>query len=208
MTFVCFWAETFSAQSVRILFTGKHVMIRLVKLSCILGVILGLLTSVSLAQDLTPADYAQFWEPMVGNWKMTDEVDGHKTTGIFNFHFAPNNKCILLYHGIEEESFTQQLQGFNPVTKKQVAYGFADDGHFQIQTITVKGMRKGMKAAKGVGGDWERKVFSTDGTTTIFTSKWIFEEVEKDKVVMLWFDGKENGKPVHDEMRMILERVE
>ena len=183
-------------------------MIRVLQLSCILGVLLAPLTSVTSAQDLTPADYAQFWEPMVGNWKMTDEVEGDKTTGIFNFHFAPNNKCILLYHGSEEESFTQQLQGFNPVTKKQVAYGFAEDGHFQIQTITVKGMRKGMKAAKGVGGDWERKVFSTDGTTTTYTSRWVINELTKNKIVVVWLDEKKDGKPFRDEIRMTLERKE
>ena len=57
--------------------------------------------------------------------------------------YAPNKKCILLYHGSKDEPFTQQLQGFDPVSRKQIAFGFSENGNFQIQTITVDGMRKG-----------------------------------------------------------------
>jgi len=131
-----------------------------------------LAASVVLAEEPTIEDYTTFWRPVLGSWKMTNDTDGKITTGTFKFRIAPNKKCVLLYHGGEGEPFTQQLQGYDPVAKKLVAYGFSDNGNFQIQTIGIDGFKKGMKAAKGVGGDWELKVFASDGTTTTSTSKW------------------------------------
>ena len=95
---------------------------------------------------------------------------------------------MLLYHGGEGEPFTQQLQGYDPVAKKLVAYDFSENGNFQIQTIGIDGFKKGMKAKQGVGGEWELKVFAADGTTTTSTSKWKWTHLEKDKIVMEWYD--------------------
>ena len=144
------------------------------------------------AEEPTIGDYTTFWRPCVGSWKMTMDADGEITTGTFKLRIAPNKKCILLYHGGDDESFTQQLQGYDPVAKKIVAYGFSENGNFQIQTIGIDGMKKGMKAAKGVGGDWEMKVFAANGTTTSSTSKWKWTHLEKDKIVMEWFDIEGN----------------
>ena len=74
-----------------------------------------------------------------------------------------------------------------------------------IQTIVVDGMKKGMRAAKGVGGSWELKVFGNDGTTTTTTSKWSFIEVDQKQVVMVWTDVNEDGNPKQD-VKMSLER--
>ena len=171
------------------------------------GLVLAAIAQQSPAEELTAKDYTDFWRPVVGNWKMTDEMGGETTTGIFRFHVAPNKKCILLYHGAPGAPYTQQLQGYDPVTKKLIAVGFRDTGDYQIQTIIIDGMEKGKIAAKGIGGSWEMKVFGTDGKTTITTSKWSFEDVGKKRVVMLWSDMKEDGKPV-PELRMTLERQE
>lgn len=181
-------------------------MIRLFHLACLVGLTLVLFGSPTTGEDLTPDDYTQFWEPVVGNWNMTSTALGKTTTGTFDFQIAPNKKCILLYSGGDGLPFTQQLQGYDPVSKKQVAFGFCQDGHFQIQTISVDGMRKGLKAAKGVGGDWELKTFSTDGKTSVLTCKWKWDALEKDRIVMVWYDAKRDGQPVTEDIRLILER--
>jgi hypothetical protein len=172
----------------------------------LVGIVLGVNGSLALAEDLTPEDYNQFWKPGMGTWKMTSDSFGQVTTGTFTMKYAPNKNCILLYHGSGDGPFTQQLQGYDPVSKKQIAFGFSGNGDFQIQTITVDGMKKGMKAAKGVGGDWEHKLFSTDGTTTTTTFKWKWEQLDKDKIVIVWFDARKNGQPVAGENRMTLQR--
>ena len=100
----------------------------------------------------------------------------------------------------------QQLQGYDPVAKKLVAFGFSGDGNFQIQTIKVDGMKKGMTAAKGVGGDWELKVFAADGTTKTNISKWEFTQLEKDKVVMTWSKVEGNDPDQPNRLTMTLER--
>jgi hypothetical protein len=181
-------------------------MTRFVAPLVVVGLGLLLLTAPVSGEELTTDDYIQFWKPCIGKWKMTDDVFGEISTGTFEIRFSPNRKCLLLYHGSEGEPFTQQLQGYDPVGKKQIAFGFSENGNFQIQTITVDGMRKGMKAAKGVGGDWELKVFRTDGTTSITTCKWKWAELEKDKIVMVWFDATRDGEAVSGEVRMTLER--
>jgi len=181
-------------------------MIRLFSFCFVIGLALALSGLPTQGQELTSDDYIQFWEPVMGSWKMTNDRSGTITTGTFRIEFAPNRKCILLYHGGEKDPFTQQLQGYDPVGKKQIAFGFVENGNFQIQTITVDGMRKGLKAAKGVGGNWEQKIFSPDGKTTTFTSKWKWTHLDKDKIVMMWTDIKQEGKPETEELTMTLER--
>jgi hypothetical protein len=162
--------------------------------------------SVISAKEPTVADYTTFWRPIVGSWKMTNDADGKITTGTFKFRISPNKKCVLLYHGEKGEPFMQQLQGYDPVAKKLLAFGFSENGNFQIQTICIDGMAKGKKAAKGDGGNWEQKVFGTDGTTTTSTSKWKFTHLEKDKVVMEWSDI-EGGEDQPKKLTMTLERA-
>lgn len=164
-------------------------------------------TSVVFAEEPTIEDYTAFWQPCVGSWKMTNDADGKITTGIFKFRIAPNKKCVLLYHGGVGVPFTQQLQGYDPVAKKLVAYGFTENGNFQIQTIGIDGFKKGMKAKQGVGGDWEMKVFAADGTTTTSTSNWKWTHFEKNKVVMEWYDIQ-GGVDQPKRLIMTLEREE
>jgi hypothetical protein len=160
-----------------------------------------------VAGDPTIEDYTMFWKPVEGTWKMTNDRDGKKTTGTFEFKIAPNNKCVLLYHGVPGAPYTQQLQGYDPVAKRLVAYGFTGDGNFQIQTIGIDGMKKGLKAAKGIGGDWDHKIFKADGTTTAITSKWKWTHLEKDKIVMEWYDVKD-AEDGAKRLVMTLERKE
>lgn len=180
-------------------------MIRLFHTSLVIGFAFVLSGSPAMGQDVTADDYIQLWKPLVGAWKMTTDVYGEPRVGTFDFQLAPNEKCFLIYHGAEGVPFTQQLEGYDPVIKKHVAFGFCEDGVFQIQTISVEGMRKGLKAAKGIGGDWEAKRFSPDGKLTTLTSKWRFAEFTDNKIVMFWSDVKRDGKPV-GETTMTLER--
>jgi hypothetical protein len=191
-----------------LLYVEDVVMTRLLYLFFLLGTCLLLLITPASGDDLTTDDYIEFWKPVIGKWKMTSDAFGRISTGTFQISFSPNRKCLLLYHGTAGEPFVQQLQGYDPVGKKQIAFGFSENGNFQIQTITVQGMRKGMKAAKDVGGDWEAKVFSTDGTTSITTCKWKWAELEKDRIVIVWFDTTTDGEAVPGEMKMTLEREE
>ena len=170
-------------------------------LFCFLGI------STVSAEEPTIGDYTTFWRPTVGSWKMTMDADGKINSGTFKLRIAPNKKCVLLYHGGGDGPFTQQLQGYDPVAKKLVAYGFSENGNFQIQTIGIDGMKKGMKAATGVGGDWELKVFSVDGTTKTATSKWKFLKLEENKIVMEWSDIEGNVDD-HKKLTMTLEREE
>ena len=142
------------------------------------------------AEEPTIGDYTTFWRPSVGSWKMTIDADGEIITGTFKFRIAPNKKCCLLYLGGEGGPFIQQLQGFDPVAKKLVSHGFTETGDRWIQTFNIEGMKKGMKAATGVGGDWEKIVYGADGTTKTATSTWKFLQVEQNKIVMEWSNIK------------------
>jgi hypothetical protein len=66
-------------------------------------------------------------------------------------------------------------------------------------------MKKGMQAAKGVGGSWELKVFHNDGKITITTCKWSFVELDDTHSKMVWTDLKEDGVPKLDTI-MTLQR--
>jgi hypothetical protein len=164
-----------------------------------------MMVPAGVAEELTADDYMEFWQPIIGSWNMTVESQGETTKGTFLFEMSRNKKCLILCHG-GDEPYTQQLQGYDPVSKKQIAFGFTGEGDFWIQTIGVDGMAKGKKAAKGVGGDWEHKIFSSDGKTTTRTSKWTWREMGRNKIVMVWYDIKEDGKVVPGEHIMTLER--
>ena len=167
-----------------------------------------LLATTMFAEDPTAQDYTTMWKPVEGSWNMTNDADGKITTGIFTFRISQNGNCVLLYHGDEGGPFTQQLQGYDPVAKKLVAYGFTDNGNFQIQTIGIDGMTAGKKVAEGLGGDWEHKIFSAGGAVTTTTSKWKFVTVESDKIVMQWFDATGNDPSQPKRLTMTLERRE
>lgn len=66
-------------------------------------------------------------------------------------------------------------------------------------------MKKGMRLAAGVGGDWETRIASKDGKATTQTARWKFTQVDQDRLVIVWSDQKEDGKPMPDS-KMILER--
>jgi len=185
----------------------EQAMKRATSLTCA-SLILILIAPTAFADEPTVGDFTAFWSPIVGFWKMTNEVFGETNTGIFRFRIAPNKKCALLYHGSDKEPYTQQLQGYDPVAKKLFAFGFQDTGNFQIQTISIDGMTKGKKAAKGEGGSWELKVFGTDGKTITSTSKWSFTHLDDEKVVIVWKDIVDDGQPKPGEIRMTLERQE
>ena len=172
----------------------------------IAAAVCSLFIASTVSAQPTVEDYTSFWKPIVGNWKMTNDADGKITTGVFNFKISRNKKCVLLYHGGKDDPHTQQLQGYDPVAKKLVAYGFAETGHFQVQTIGINGMKKGMEADEGTGGDWEMKVFGKDGSTKTTTSKWKFTKMEKDKIVMVWYDIKSDDPDQPSKLTMTIER--
>ncbi len=180
-------------------------MTRLMVALAFLGLVGVLAVPSAVAQELTADDYVQFWRPIVGTWKGTFEIDGKTNPITFHFRIAPNKKCILLYDDSEGEPGTQQLQVYDPIAKHEIAWGVDKDGNRQIQKIVIDGMKKGMKAAKGVGGSWELQVFDNDGKTTTTTCKWSFAELDETHSVMVWSDVKEDGNPKPD-TRMALER--
>lgn len=158
-----------------------------------------------VAQELTAEDYVNFWQPLVGTWRGTAEVGGESTPITFRFRVSPNKKCLLLYDDSDGVPGTQQLQVYDPVAKQEIAWGVDKDGQRQIQTIVVNGMKKGMKAAKGVGGTWEIKLSTNDGQTIMTKGKWAFVKVDETHVVMEWTDLKEDDKAKPD-TKMTLER--
>jgi hypothetical protein len=156
-------------------------------------------------EALTADDYIEFWKPLVGSWKSTTEINGKTTSGTFRFRLARNQKCLLLYSEDEGGQSVQQIQGYDPATKRSVAWGFTHDGSVWFQAIVIEGMKKGMKAAAGVGGTWEKRISSRDGKTVTQTAKWVFPQVDDKRLAILWSDLKEDGKPISD-VKFTLER--
>ncbi len=134
----------------------------------------------ALAQEPTIEDAIDFWKPHEGLWNGTSETNGKTETGIFSFRRARNDKCFLLYSEGLGDTPVQQLQGYDPVAKKFVAWGFTADGSCWQQTISVDGLKAKMKLAAGIGGKWESRVSTKDGTTTTTTCNWSFPEVTED----------------------------
>lgn len=161
--------------------------------------------SAAVAQELTADDYVAFWENNVGTWKGTFEQDGKVSEITFRTRIAPNKKCLLHYDELDGTPGTQQLQVYDPIAKHEIAWCVDKDGQRIIQAIVIDGMKKGMKAAKGVGGSWEAKTFRNDGTTSTITCKWVFAEYDGQRSVMVWSDVKEDGVSKPD-MKMVLER--
>lgn len=158
-----------------------------------------------VAQELTADDYVAFWENNVGTWKGTFEHDGKVNEITFRTRIASNKKCLLHSEVVDGLPGTQHLQVYDPVAKHEIDWCVDKDGQRIIQTIVIDGMKKGLKAAKGVGGSWEAKTFSNDGKTSTITCKWVFVEFDEKRSVMVWSDVKEDGVSKPD-MKMVLER--
>ena len=138
-----------------------------------------LVAPVAVAEELTADDYMEFWKPHEGTWKTTTECNGKTESGTFIFRRARNQKCFLLYLEGTGGASVQQLQGFDPVTRKNVVWGFTGDGDCWFHTIGIDGMKKGTKLATGAGGTWVTRTSSRDGKTTTETEKWKFTQVDE-----------------------------
>lgn len=180
-------------------------MSRLVLAIGVAALIFSAATLTATAQDLTADDYIKFWQPVAGTWKGTLEVDGETSPITFRLRIARNRKCILVSDEIAGTPGTQQLQVYDPVAKKEIAWGVDKDGNRQIQTFSIDGMKKGKKAAKGAGGSWEVKIFKNDGTTSTTTCKWSFARLDESNSAMVWSDVVEDGVAKSD-TKLTLER--
>jgi hypothetical protein len=179
-------------------------MKRLSLVLVVMGLGLFLFVPVAAAEELTADDYVEFWRPVIGTWQGTIEIDGQAGSTTFRFRIAPNRKCILVSDEGDGPGL-QQIQVYDPVAKHEIAWGVDKDGQRQIQTIVTDGVKKGMRAAKGVGGSWELKVFTNDGRTITETSKWVFTELSDTSVAIVWSDVRRDGEPKPDS-KLILER--
>jgi hypothetical protein len=180
-------------------------MNRLLPALAVVGLALLLVVPVAVAQELTADDYIEFWKPHEGTWKTTTEFNGKTESGTFIFRRAQNQKCFLLYLEGTGGASVQQLQGFDPVTRKNVVWGFTGDGDCWFHTIGIDGMKKGTKLATGAGGTWVTRTSSRDGKTTTETGKWKFTQVDEKQLTIVWSDRKEDGKPVAD-LKMTMDR--
>lgn len=171
----------------------------------VVAIVFSAAVQIATAQGLTADDYIEFWQPMVGTWEGTFELNGETNPITFRFRISRNKKCILLYHEVAGKPGTQQLQAYNPVTKKEIAWGVDKDGNRQIQTIAIDGMAKGKRAAKGVGGSWELRVLRNDGTTSTTVSEWSFTQLDEKQSAMVWSNVVEDGVAKPD-TKLTLER--
>jgi hypothetical protein len=173
-----------------------------------LAVVFVLFALPALAQDPTVEDAIDFWKPHEGLWDGTYDTNGKIEKGIFSFRRARNDKCFLIYAEGLGGTPVQQLQGYDPVAKKFVAWGFTADGSCWQQTISVDGLKAKMKLAAGIGGKWESRVSTKDGTTTTTTCKWTFPEVTENQLVIVWSDVKEGDKTLPDSKLTMLRRAD
>lgn len=150
------------------------------------------------AQELTADDFLEFWQPHEGVWQSTYETEGKSEPCTFSFIRARNGKCFLLYATGLGGAPVQQLQGYDPVGKKTVAWAFTGDGSCWLQTIEIDGMKKGMKLSAGVGGTWESRVSTKDGKTSTTTEKWSCTHADENKLVIAWSEAKKDGQPQPD----------
>lgn len=180
-------------------------MHRLLFVLIVIGVCPLIASGRASAQDLTADDYIEFWRPMVGVWQGTFEADGQAQPITFRMRIARNQKCFLIYDESEGVPGTQQLQAYDPVTKKEIAWGVDGEGNRQIQTIMIDGIEKGKKVAPGVGGSWEVKVFRNDGKTITTTCNWKYTRFDESHSTLVWSNVKEDGVAKPD-ITLTLER--
>lgn len=174
----------------------------------IIGVVFAFIALPVLAQDPTVEDAIDFWKPHEGLWNATSETNGMTETGIFSFRRARNDKCFVLYSEGLGDTPVQQLQGYDPVAKKFVAWGFTADGSCWQQTISVDGLKSKMKLAAGIGGNWESRVSTKDGTTKTTTSRWSFCEVTDNQLVIAWTDIEEGNYSQPDSKLTLVRKLD
>lgn len=180
-------------------------MKRLAVVLVVMGLGLFLFVPVAGSEEVTVDDYIDFWRPTIGLWEGTIEMDGETHATIIRKRIAPNNKCILFTSERNGVPGTQQLQGYDPRAGHAISWVVDNEGRLRTQTIVIDGLKKGLKAAEGVGGSWTLTAINDDGTTVTTTCRWTVAELSQTRWVMVWSDVKEDGQPKPD-IKMILER--
>lgn len=158
------------------------------------------------SEEITAADYVEFWKPLLGSWEDVEEFGDKKIECTWRLRLSRHNKCLLTSAESEGKPTGQTIDGYDPGTGKWTFAGFDADGSFRLATIEFSDMKKGKRLDKGVIGIFEMKVSSNDGKLTTSSSVMSCTEFAEDRIVLTWSDAKEDGKPVPDG-KTVLERL-
>ena len=182
-------------------------MNRVMFLLAVVGTAIFLTGSRTSAAEPTAEDYLAFCSPQVGTWTMTNEVGGKVETGTFRYRLSRNKTCYRATFEGGGFPAMEQIEGYDPVAKKGTMAGFDAEGGFVLATVDVPQLKQRKVMGVGVLGNWQEKRFGPDGKTTTSTSTLSCTEVSRERIVFIWSNRKEDGKPLPD-FKMTLERQE
>jgi len=148
------------------------------------------------SQDITAADYIEYFKPLVGSWKIVFEAAGTKTEGTRRVRLSPNNKCLLTYAESERQPSLQVIEGYDPGTKKWTGVVFDSDGGMGVTALEVADMKKGKRLEKGVVGKIEINNSTKDGKTTTIRGTLACTEFAENRIVFTGSDEKQADQQV------------
>lgn len=138
------------------------------------------LSSPSVAQEPTGADYIKFFKPLVGTWVGKAVGGGETHDRKWTLELSPTGTCFVTYETEDGKPFYQSIDGYDPVTKKYTVVGFYSDGlreefSYQIDKNTLQGSIEGFTyAGRADGQNAEGEAISCDYTSTIVNrNKWV-----------------------------------
>ena len=162
-------------------------------LTVMAGAILFSAATLSIAAELTPEDYIRYYGPVMGSWKMTMEHDGTVLEGRSHWRLNADKNCLLIDSQAGDQPVWQSVQGYDVVTKAWKMGIFDGAGHFAVGTLEHTAIKPGATISVGPVGIWKESVFK-DGKMVDRVAKVGCEKVERDQLVMVWADVKEDGK--------------
>lgn len=148
-----------------------------------------------------------FMKPMLGDWKVTIEVDGKTLEGTFREWMSPAKTCCLVRVTVGGLADSQGIEGYDPASKTWTAVTFSSDETFSLARMTSDDVKKGRVLSQGGTATMEECISEKDGSTTRFTAKAECRECTKDRIVIVNSDRKETGESKPD-LTLTMERTE
>jgi hypothetical protein len=157
-----------------------------------------LLASAVVAQEPATDDYIELWKPLVGAWKTVSTADGKTVEGTSFFRIPRAQKCFVSHNNIGLGPASDSIHGYDPVAKQWKVTSLDAEGGHSVETITVKGMKRGKRLDKDYVATSEIVRHSTDGKTTTSSFTIKITACDKDRIEALVTDRKVDGKALPD----------
>jgi hypothetical protein len=180
-------------------------------------VLAALAFSVTVAEDglEVAKKYADFWQPIVGTWEVTTEIEGEEEAGettpaLLRFERYPLGLHYVSSTIVNGQEVGHGIHAYDPSRKcwHFVGYGVPpdDDSPLHGTTWLMINLEEQKQVKTGTTFMAEGRDVMPDGKVVETRARWTAKLVEKDRMEFVFTEATRDGEPRPD-VKTVLQRA-